>query len=122
MEVPRNLDHYKDEKIQKKNKRSHWIWRRYASPVWDDIRQMKVLEFKQGREKDDQKHICPLQRDVVERCLQLWSNPGDTVLTPFMGIGTEVYVAVKNGRRGVGIELKATYYRQALRHIQSIRE
>lgn len=103
-----------------RNKRSHWIWQQYASPVWFDIRQTKVLPYKQGKDKDDERHICPLQTDVIERCLELWSTKDDVVLTPFMGIGSEVYVAVKNGRKGIGIELKESYYKQAVRNLKSI--
>ena len=88
--MPTNLDYLQGffddlgEDDQGRNKRSQWIWQRYASPVWDDIRQTKVLPFKDGREVDDQRHICPLQLDVIERCMQLWSSEGDTFLTPFM--------------------------------------
>ena len=99
-------------------KRSHNVWRRYASPVWMDIRQTRTLNYRTARHPDDEKHICPLQLDVIERCCVLWSNPGEVVLTPFMGVGSEVYGAVINGRRGVGIELKESYYRQALRNLR----
>lgn len=98
-------------------KRSHNIWRKYASPVWMDVRQSNTLNKAGAREEDDEKHIAPLQLDVIDRCLTLWSNPGDTVLTPFMGIGSEVYSAVKAGRMGVGIELKASYYNQARKNV-----
>jgi DNA modification methylase len=103
---------------QKTNKLSHWIWQRYASAFWDDVRIDRVLPYKAARDKDDEKHIHPLQLDVIERCLVLWSNSGETVLTPFMGVGSEVYAAVANGRRGIGIELKPSYYRQALLNIE----
>jgi len=106
---------------QKKNKRSHWIWQQYASPVWFDIRQTYVLPYREAREKDDEKHICPLQLDVIERCMVLWSAEGDTVLTPFMGVGSEAYVAVKNRRRAIGVELKKSYYRQAVRNVISLK-
>jgi DNA modification methylase len=99
-------------------KRSHNIWRRYASPVWMDIRQTHTLNYRAARDPEDEKHICPLQLDVIERCVTLWSNPGETVLTPFMGVGSEVYGAVINGRRGVGIELKESYYRQAVKNME----
>jgi len=114
--IPKTFDKFIDyvgKEIQSTNKRSQWIWQQYASPVWDDIRQSKVLTFRQARENDDEKHICPLQTDVVERCMELWSAKGDVILTPFMGVGTEIYVAVKNERKGVGIELKESYYKQA---------
>lgn len=121
--VPHGLDRYLsngDTTDQSRNKRSHWIWQRYASPVWMDIRQTKVLSFKEGKDKDDQRHICPLQGDVIVRCLELWSNPGDIVLTPFMGIGSEVYYSVKHGRKGIGVELKPSYFRQAKRNLDSL--
>jgi hypothetical protein len=104
----------------KVNKLSHWIWQRYASPVWDDVHQMKVLPYKAGRDQDDEKHVCPLQLQVIERCLVLWSNPSDIVLTPFMGVGSEVYESVRLGRRGLGIELKSSYFRQAVRNLKSL--
>lgn len=100
-------------------KRSHNIWRAYASPVWMDIRQTNTLDARKARDSDDEKHLCPLQLDVIERACVLWSNPGETVLTPFMGVGSEVYGAVLNGRRGIGIELKPSYYRQAVKNLAS---
>ena len=108
-------------KEQGKNKRSHWIWQQYASPVWFDIRQTNVLKFREARDRDDEKHICPLQLDVIERCMALWSAKGDTVLTPYMGVGSEVYVAVKSRRKAVGIELKESYFDQALKNMQRLR-
>lgn len=120
-EIPRHLNRFAGHADQRTNKRSHWIWQQYASPVWMDIRQTKVLPYRKGKEEDDQRHICPLQTDTIERCLTLWSNPGDVVLSPFAGVGSEVYVAVKMGRRGVGIELKPTYYRQAVRNLESLK-
>lgn len=116
-EVPRELMKFKGETDQRKNKLSHWIWRRYASCVWDDIRIDRVLPYKAAREPDDEKHVHPLQLDVIERCVALWSNPGDVVLTPFMGVGSEVYGAVRHGRKAVGIELKSSYYKQALKNV-----
>lgn len=90
------------------------VWQRYASPVWTDIRQGNVLkDYRNGKDADDGKHITPLQLDVIARCLQLWSNPGDTVLTAFMGIGSEVYSAVKMGRKAIGFELKESYFNVA---------
>ena len=105
----------------KGNKRSHWIWQQYASPVWFDIRQTRVLPFREARDSEDQRHICPLQLDVIERCLTLWSNPGDIVLSPFAGVGSEIYTAVEMGRKGVGVELKGSYYRQMLRNLESLK-
>lgn len=95
------------------------IWQRYASPVWSDIRQSNTLQFRNAKDNDDDKHICPLQLDVISRCIQLWSNPGDIVLTPFMGIGSEVYQAVKMGRKGIGFELKESYFNAAKKNVQS---
>ena len=94
------------------------VWQKYASPIWDDINQTDTLNFREGRESDDERHICPLQLDVIERCIQLWSNPGEVVWTPFMGIGSEVYMAVKLGRKGLGVELKPSYYQLAQRNIK----
>jgi DNA modification methylase len=117
MEVPAHLMRFKGTTKQDENKLSHWIWRRYASCVWDDIRMNRVLEYKQAREPEDEKHCHPLQLDVIARCVQLWTNPGETLLTPFMGVGSEVYGAVHAGRRGIGVELKTSYYKQALKHV-----
>ncbi len=101
-------------------KRSHNIWRAYASPVWMDIRQTNTLNAKTAREADDEKHLCPLQLDVIERALTLWSNPGEVVFTPFMGVASEVYGAVLNGRKGMGAELKTAYYNQAVRNLAEV--
>jgi hypothetical protein len=95
-------------------------WQRYASPVWMDIDQHRTLQYRGGRDEKDEVHISPLQLDVIERCIDLWSNPGDVVLTPFLGIGSEVYAAVEMGRRGIGFELKPSYYRQAVKNIAAI--
>lgn len=103
---------------QIENRYSHWIWRQYASAFWDDIRIGRVLPFKAARDSEDEKHVHPLQLDVIDRCLTLWSNPGEVVLTPFMGVGSEVYAAVCQGRKGIGAELKTSYYRQAVRNIE----
>lgn len=114
---------------QIENRFSHWIWRQYASSFWDDIRGNQgdprvdkggVLPFIEARAEEDEKHVHPLQLDVIHRALQLWSNHGERVLTPFMGVGSEVYEAVRTGRLGVGVELKPSYYRQALRNLASI--
>jgi hypothetical protein len=103
---------------QKKNQFSQWIWRQYASSVWDDIRIDNVLQFRTAKDGEDEKHVHPLQLDVIDRAVVMWSNPGETVLTPFMGVGSEVYGAVQAGRRGIGIELKPSYYRQAVRNLE----
>lgn len=102
---------------QIENRYSHWIWRQYASAFWDDVRIGRVLPYRDARDEEDEKHVHPLQLDVIDRCLTLWSNPGDTVLTPFMGVGSEVYAAVRAGRLGVGVELKPSYYRQAVKNV-----
>lgn len=92
------------------------LWQEYASPVWMDINQSNTLQASSARDEKDEKHICPLQLDVIERCIKLWTNEGDTVLTPFGGIGSEVYQALKMNRKGIGIELKPTYYQQAVKN------
>jgi hypothetical protein len=96
------------------------VWQRYASPVWMDINQTRTLQYRGARDQADEQHISPLQLDVIERCIDLWSNPGDIVFTPFLGIGSEVYAAVEMGRRGVGIELKPSYFRQAVKNLAKI--
>lgn len=106
---------------QLENKFSHWIWRQYASSVWDDIRIDRVLPYKTSKDANDEKHVHPLQLDVIERACVLWSNPGEVVLTPFMGVGSECYGAVINGRRAIGIELKPSYYRQAVKNMADAR-
>ena len=103
---------------QIENRYSHWIWRQYASAFWDDVRLGRVLPYKESRDEEDEKHIHPLQLDVIERCLVLWSNPSEVVFTPFMGVGSEVYAAVRMGRKGIGVELKPSYYRQAVRNVE----
>jgi DNA modification methylase len=104
---------------QIENRYSHWIWRQYASAFWDDVRLERVLPYKPARDEEDEKHIHPLQLDVIDRTLVLWSNPGETLLTPFMGVGSEAYCAVRHGRRAIGIELKPSYYRQAIKNLDA---
>lgn len=94
-------------------------WQRYASPVWMDINPSDTLQYTSAREHDDEKHICPLQLQVIERGIELWSNPGDLVLSPFMGIGSEGHVALKMGRKFIGFELKESYYKQALSNLKN---
>jgi DNA modification methylase len=94
------------------------VWQKYASPVWDDINQTNTLNFREGRASDDERHICPLQLDVIERAMQLWSLEGDTVFTPFLGIGSEAYMAVKMGRNAIGCELKESYFKLAERNMK----
>lgn len=113
---------YANHKDPKSNKLSHIIWQRYASSVWDDIRIDHVLKFKEGRDQDDEKHVHPLQLDVIHRIVELYSNPGEVVFTPFMGVGSEVYGAVSLGRKGLGIELKDSYYRQAIKNLKNIQK
>jgi hypothetical protein len=103
---------------QKLNRYSHWIWRRYASSIWDDVRLDRVLPYREARDPEDEKHMHPLQLDVIERAIVLRSNPGETVLTPVMGVGSEVYEAVRLGRRAIGVELKPSYYRQAVKNVE----
>jgi len=107
---------------QTENFYSHWIWRRYASSIWDDIRMGNVLPFQDCKDPEDEKHVHPLQLDVIERVIHLRSLPGEVVLTPFMGVGSEVYGAVKCGRKGIGVELKQSYYRQAKKNMESLSE
>jgi len=122
-QIPAELYQYKNwQGNQIENRYSHWIWRQYASAFWDDVRIENVLPFQQSKDEEDEKHIHPLQLDVIERCITLWSNPGETVLTPFMGVGSEVYTAIKLGRRGIGIELKPSYYKQALANLNHFKE
>lgn len=120
-EIPHELRHYREWKgKQTENKYSHWIWRRYASSFWDDIRMNRVVGgWKECKEEDgDERHSHPLQLDVIERAVIMWSNPGEVVLTPFMGVGSECVGAILNGRKGVGIELKPSYFKQAVQNVK----
>lgn len=96
------------------------IWQKYASPIWTDINPSDTLQYRSARDNDDEKHICPLQLTVIRRALNLWTNPDDVVLTPFMGIGSEVVTALENGRRAVGVELKDSYYKQAEKNARAV--
>lgn len=96
------------------------IWQRYASPVWDDINPSDTLQARSCRDEKDEKHICPLQLTVIRRGINLWTNPGDVVLTPFMGIGSEAVVALEQGRKAIGIELKPSWYKQAVRNCRGV--
>jgi len=111
-----------DHEDPKSNKLSHYIWQRYASSVWDDIRIDNILPFRDSKEEDDEKHVHPLQLDVIDRLIDLYSNPGETVLTPFMGVGSEVYSPVSMGRKAIGIELKDSYYKQAVINLSHAEE
>lgn len=102
----------------RENKLSHLTWQRYASSVWDDVRINNVLEYKESKDEDDEKHVHPLQLDVIFRAVELWSNPGEIVFTPYMGVGSEVYAPVRLGRKGVGVELKESYYKQAIKNLK----
>lgn len=95
------------------------VWQRYASPVWFDINQSRTLQYRTARDEQDEVHISPLQLDVIERCLELWSNPGDVVLSPFSGIGSEVYSAIEMGRKAIGLELKTSYFQQSIKNIEA---
>jgi len=120
-QVPNELLRYRGwEGKQTENRYSHWIWRQYASAFWDDVRLDRVLPYVASRDEEDEKHVHPLQLDIIDRALVLWSNPEETVLTPFMGVGSEIYSAVRLGRRGVGIELKRSYFKQALANLRSL--
>jgi DNA modification methylase len=96
------------------------IWQKYASPIWTDINPSDTLQYRSARDNEDEKHICPLQLTVIRRALNLWTNPDDVVLTPFMGIGSEVVTALENGRRAVGVELKDSYYKQAEKNARAV--
>lgn len=114
-EMPHELLQYKGHSgKQTENRFSHWIWRNYASAFWDDVRIDRVLKYKDSKDPEDEKHVHPLQLDVIERVVTLRSNPGEVVLTPFLGVGSEAYGALINGRKAIGIELKPTYYKQAV--------
>jgi hypothetical protein len=119
--IPEELLRYRGSTgNQRENRYSHWIWRQYASAFWDDVRLDRVLPFREARDEEDERHVHPLQLDVIDRCLVLWSNPRERVLTPFLGVGSEAYAAVRLGRFGIGVELKASYYRQAVKNLESL--
>jgi DNA modification methylase len=103
---------------QTENRFSHWIWRQYADAYWDDIRMGRVLPYREARDSEDEKHVHPIQLDCVDRIVTLRTNPGETVFTPFMGVGSEVYSPVLLGRRGIGVELKPSYFRQAIKNVE----
>lgn len=96
------------------------LWQKYASPVWMDIDPSDTLQYRAARDTEDERHICPLQLGVIRRCIELWSNPGDVVLSPFAGIGSEVYTAAQMGRKGAGIELKPSYFKQAAKNLADV--
>ena len=113
---------YSDHKDPKTNKLSHIIWQRYASSVWDDIRIDNVLPYKESKDEDDEKHVHPLQLDVIDRLVELYTNKGEVVLTPFMGVGSEVYSPVSLGRKAIGVELKDSYYKQAVQNLKEAKD
>jgi hypothetical protein len=120
------IRHYKTEQDAQKDGGSELqvfdldLWQRYASPVWFDIRRTDVLNVKIARDDKDEKHLCPLQLDVIRRAVQLWSNPGDVVYSPFGGIGSEPYIALEQGRRAVATELKPSYFDQMVKHCKEV--
>ncbi len=119
--IPEELHKYRDwNGKQTENRFSHWIWRRYASSVWDDITMGRVLPFQDCKDEDDEKHVHPLQLDVIDRAVTLRTNEGEKVFTPFMGVGSEVYVPVELRRKGIGVELKESYYRQAVANLKEV--
>jgi hypothetical protein len=121
--VPSELHRYRGWKgKQTENRYSHWVWRQYASAFWDDVRVDRILPYKESKETDDERHMHPLQLDVIERAVVLWTNPDEVVLTPFMGVGSEVAGAVMNGRKGIGIELKASYFKQSVKNLAMVKE
>lgn len=106
----------------KVTKLNHYIWQRYASSVWDDVRGGEVLSYKESKEEDDEKHVTPTQLDVIDRLIEPYSNPNEVILTPFMGIGTEVYSSLSMGRKAIGIELKDSYFKQAIKNIATVKQ
>jgi len=117
-----NASKNNNKKIDDKtNRLSQFIWRRYASSAWEDIRMNESLSYKPARDKDDDRHVCPLQLDIITRTIELYTNKNEFVFTPFMGVGSEVYSAVVNGRCGIGIELKPSYFNQAIKNLSEIK-
>ena len=112
------VDHWAGSDPPTSGNLSHEMWRRYASPVWMDIRQSETLNRKEARDGNDERHICPLQLDVIERGVWLWSNPEDIVFSPFAGIGSELYTAIKMGRKAIGVELKDSYFPICVKNCQ----
>ena len=117
MQLKKDYVNYTDDKT---NRLSQFIWRRYASSAWEDIRANICLSYKEGRDKDDDRHVCPLQLDIISRAVQLYTNPGEIVFTPFMGIGSEPFASVINGRKGIGVELKESYFRQTIKNLKDV--
>jgi len=109
---------YKYHEDPKSNKLSHYIWQRYASAVWDDVRIDNVLPYRESKTEEDEKHVHPLQLDVIDRIVEMYTNENEVVLTPFMGVGSEVYSPVSLGRKAIGIELKDSYFNQAIENLK----
>jgi hypothetical protein len=122
VELWNKLNQISEDRKGEITKLNHYIWQRYASSVWDDIRNENVLPFRKSKDEDDEKHVHPLQLDVIARLVELYSNKGEIVFTPFMGVGSEVYQSVKMGRKGIGVELKKSYYKQTLLNLDSIND
>jgi DNA modification methylase len=120
-QIPQELLKYKNYKgKQTENRYSHWIWRQYASSFWDDIRLDNVLQYKESRDEEDEKHVHPLQLDVIDRIIILRTNPGEIVVDPFHGVGSAIYSAVRNNRKGIGSELKESYYNQSVKNLKDV--
>lgn len=115
-----HLKKIKEDNPLQTTKLNHYIWQRYASSVWDDVRNENVLPFRDSKEEDDEKHVHPLQLDVIARLVELYTNPGEVVFTPFMGVGSEVYQSVKMGRKGIGAELKDSYFKQSKINLENV--
>ncbi len=116
--MPAELAQYRGWKgNQTENRYSHWIWRQYASAFWDDVRIDRVLPYRESKDPEDERHVHPLQLDVIERCVVLGSNPGETILTPYLGVGSEAYGAVINNRKAIGWDTKPAYYAQAVKNL-----
>jgi DNA modification methylase len=117
-EIPRELLKYKNwSGKQTENRYSHWIWRQYASAFWDDVRIDRIVPYDEDKDDpENARHMHPLQLDVIDRCVELWSNPGEVVCSPFAGVGSEIWGAITNGRKGLGVELKSDYYRQMVKN------
>lgn len=114
------ISKYKNYTDDKTNRLSQFIWRRYASSAWEDVRANVALSYKAARDKDDDRHVCPLQLDIITRSVIMYTNPGEIVFTPFMGVGSEVFGAVVNKRKGIGVELKESYFNQAVKNLKDV--
>lgn len=121
MEFLKLKEDYTNHTDDKTNRLSQFIWRRYASSAWEDIRANVCLSYKEARDKEDDRHVCPLQLDIVTRTVELYSNQNEVIFTPFMGIGSEVFASVMSGRKGIGVELKPSYFNQAVKNLNEIK-